>query len=175
MLATALLVLATPDSAQAFRILGVSTQLQEGVYRLDADIRYDLSEPVQDALANSVPLIIEVTLQVRRERDWLWNETIAELTQRYQFQYHALARQYVVTNLNSDAISSFPTREAAMEFMGRLRDFPLIDRSLLESDESYQVRLKVDLAIESLPAPLRPIAYLSSDWWLGSDWYAWPL
>ena len=34
---------------------------------------------------------------------------------------------------------------------------------------------EVYVDIEALPAPLRPVAYLSSPWRLTSEWYEWPL
>ena len=39
----------------------------------------------------------------------------------------------------------------------------------------YQVKMRTFLDIESLPAPMRPLAYISSDWQLDSDWVSWPL
>lgn len=172
-----LLGLATllPVQANEFQITDASTRLEGGVYLLDADIRYPLSRAAREALANSVPLTFVLQMQVRRERRWLWDVTVATLEQRFRLQYHALARQYVVTNLNSGTLQSFPTLDAATGFMGRIRGFPLLDRSLLEPGERYQAWLRAELDIQSLPAPLRPVAYLSGDWRLSSEWATWPL
>ncbi len=170
-----LLILPGSGGADEFRIVNASTRQEQGVYLLSADIRYQLSPAARDALANSVPLTFALRMQVRRQRAWLWDVTVASLEQRFRLNYHALAQQYVVTNVNSDALDSFPTLEAAVEFMGKIRDFPLLDRSLLEPGQPYQVWLRAELDIESLPAPLRPLAYLSSAWRLNSNWVSWPL
>lgn len=175
LLGVCVLLLAIPAWAANFQIIHAETRLDNGVYLVDADIRFELSEASLEALNNSVPLTLQLTLQVRRERDWLWNETVASLQQRFRLQYHSLAQQYVVTNLNSNELHSFPTYAAAIEFMGRLRAFPLLDSSLLDTDTRYQVRIRAELDIQSLPAPLRPLAYLSNAWWQSSDWYTWPL
>lgn len=171
----AALLLGSPVRAAEFRISNADTRLVQDVYLLDADIRYELSPAVLKALHNSVPLTFALRMEVQRQRRWLWDDTVANLEQRFRLQYHALARQYVVTNLNNDALQSFPTRNAATEFMGRIRGFPLIDRSLLSPDEHYTVWLQAELDIDSLPAPLQPVAYLSSDWRLSSEWVTWPL
>lgn len=174
-LTACILLMAVPVWAASFEIIGAQTRLDNGVYLVDADIRFELSGDSLEALNNSVPLTLQLTLQVRRERDWLWNKTVANLHQRFRLQYHSLAQQYVVTNLNSNELHSFPTYDAAIDFMGRLRAFPLLDRSLLDADTGYQVRIRAELDIRALPSPLRPLAYLSNAWRLSSDWYAWSL
>ena len=161
--------------ASGFKIVDANTKLVRNVYRLNAEIEYELSESALDALHNGVPLTIELEMEVARERDWLWDETVASLQQFFRLEHHALARQYVVTNLNSGQIDTFPTLTAATDFLGGIMDFPLLDRSLLEADAKYYVSLRASLDIESLPAPLRPVAYLSGDWRLTSDWFQWPL
>ena len=170
------IVLIAPSAWTAgFKISRATTRLEQAIYVLDADIRYELSAAVADALSNSVPLTIQLDMQVHRDRGFLWDETVAALQQRFRITYHALAQQYVVANLNSDQLYSFPTREAAFQFIGRIRDFPLLDRSLLQTDQRYLISLRAELDIEALPAPLRPQAYLSTSWRLSSDWYTWPL
>jgi len=170
-----LLLITPPAWTAGFKITRASTRLEQALYVLDADIRYELSASVAEALNNSVPLTIQLDMQVHRDRGLLWDETVAALQQRFRITHHALAEQYVVANLNSDQLYSFPTREAAFNFIGRIRDFPLLDRSLLQAGQRYLVSLRVELDIEALPAPLRPQAYLSGDWRLSSNWYTWPL
>lgn len=176
LLALYLLVVA-PSAVWAtnFQVLHAETRLHNGVYLVDADIDFELSAASREALENSVPLTVQLTLQVRKQRDWLWNQTVANLQQRYRLQYQSLAQQYVVTNLNSHQLHSFPTYAAAIEYMGRLRAFPLLDQTLLDADTRYEVRLRAELDISSLPAPLRPVAYISDAWRLRSNWYNWSL
>ncbi len=168
-------LLASTAWGAGFQVLNADTRLWQEVYLLDADIDYEFSEPSLEALESGVPLTLYLEMEVLLQREWLWDETVASLQQRFTLEYHALADQYVVTNLNSDELKSFPTRGTATAFLGRIEDFPLLDRSLVEPDQDYYGRLRVSLDIESLPAPLRPMAYLSGDWRLTSEWYVWPL
>lgn len=161
--------------AGEFRILSADTRLEAGVYLLSARTKYRLGDTPREALENGVPLTIELKMEVMRDREWLWDETIAELKQQFRLEYHALSRQYLVTNLNSGEIKSFPSLSSATEFLGRINNFPLLDASLLEPDERYYGRLRASLDIEALPLPLQPIAYLFKNWHLMSEWYTWPL
>ncbi len=166
---------ATSAWAAGFDVISASTRLEGGVYRLSAQIEYGLSDPALDALQNGVPLTIELLMEVRRRRSWVWDETVYSLAQRFRLEYHALSRQYLVRNLNSGERRNFSTRPAALRFMGRIYEFPLLDRGLLAPDERYEGALQARLDLDALPAPLRLIAYLSEDWRLSSEWYTWPL
>ncbi len=161
--------------ASGFEVISAATQLENGVYRLSAQIEYRFSNTALDALQNGVPLTVEIEMEVRRRRSWLWDETVYALAQRFQLEYHTLSRQYLVRNLNSGERRGFPTRTAALRFMGKINDFPLLDRSLLALDERYEGALRARIDLEALPAPLRLFAYLSEDWRLNSEWRTWPL
>lgn len=161
--------------ASGFDVLSAATRLENGVYRLNARIEYRFSTVALDALQNGVPLTVALDMEVRRRRSWVWDETVYALTQRFQLEYHALSRQYLVNNLNSGERRGFATRSAALRFMGDIADFPLLDRSLLAENERYEGALRARIDLEALPAPLRLVAYLSDDWRLASEWYSWPL
>ena len=175
LLALLALLRATDAQAAGFDVIEASTRLDGGVYRLNAQIEYSFSEPALDALQNGVPLTIELLMEVRRRRSWVWDETVYSLVQRFRLEYHALSRQYLVHNLNSGERRNFSTRLAALRFMGRIHEFPLLDRSLLAPDRRYEGALRAQLALDTLPTPLRLFAYLSEDWQLASEWYTWPL
>lgn len=159
-----------------FSINFAQTRLVDDVYLLDAKLNYLLTEVTIEALQNGVPLTLVLTIVVDRDRWYMWDEHIAQLKQRYQLKYYALSGQYVVKNLNTEIQETFPSLEAALTHLGELKDFPLLDKHLINpDDESYQVYLQTHLDIESLPVPLRPIAYFSSQWRLSSNWYLCPL
>lgn len=170
----ALLMLASPAVlAEAFQISDVHVRLHNQVYLLNADIDYELSTEALEALHNGVPLTIRIAIEIERPRKWLWNIGEASLEQGYRLQYHALSDQYVLQNLNSGALYAYQNRWAALHAMGELRDFPLLDQQLLDLELDYQLRLQARLDIEALPSPLRPIAYITPEWRLRSDWYLW--
>lgn len=172
------LCLACPvQHAQAsdFVISDIHTEVKEGVYLLDADIDYRFSDEALRALSNGVPLTIQLTLDIERLRKWWLNDEIATLQQRYSLQYHAFTHQYLLRNLNSGAFYSLPHYQAAVEALGTLRGLPLLDSKLMLPDEHYEVAMQVELDIEALPSPLRPVAYITPAWRLRSDWYRWSL
>ena len=161
--------------AAGFNILSAETNLENHVYRLDATMALNFSDDALEALRSGVPLIILINIEVEKERSWWWDKTVAELEQGYLLLYHALSEKYITHNLNSGAQQNYISLSSALASLSHIRDFPLIDKNLLDSDNNYYVRLRTYLDIESLPAPMRPIAYISSQWQLESDWFSWPL
>ncbi len=163
--------LASAEAESGFSVESADTRFDESVYLLDADLRYRFNPRVLEALENGVPITIAIDIEVERHRRWWLNETVATLEQRYQLDYHALADQYVVRNLNSGAVYSFHGLAAALHALGTVRDLPLLDSQFVEPGEEYQVILRARLDIEELPSPLRPLAYVTPAWRLRSDWY----
>ena len=161
--------------AAGFKIINASTQLQGGIYLLNAKIQYRLSEATRDALQNGVPLTVVLDMEVRRQRSWAWDETVYALAQRFRLEYHSLSKQYLVTNLNSGERRAFPELEDALQYMGQIKNFPFLDRGLLKKKQQYQGALRATLDFEALPTPLRLFAYLSDDWRLSSKWRVWQL
>lgn len=161
--------------ADYFTVRNASTQLNEGVYLLDASIDFHFSEAALEALHNGIPLVLEVQIKVERSREWLWTETIAALSQRYRLQYHALSERYVVHNLNTDLRQSFGRLDDALYVLGEVREFPMLDRRLLQDGSRYTASLRATLVVEELPTPIRLWAYAAEQWRLDSAWYRWQL
>ena len=161
--------------AEGFRILAAETKLKDNVFQLEANLHLSFSDDALEALRSGVPLIILVNIEIIKNRSWWWNKTVAELEQGYLLLYHALSEKYIIHNLNSGAQQNYISLNAALHSLSNIRDFPLIDKNLLDEDEDYYGQLRIYLDIESLPAPMRPIAYISSQWQLESDWFLWQL
>lgn len=158
-----------------FAIREASTQLKDGVYFLDALIEYRLSSEARSALQSGLPLTIRVEVELLKKRRFWFDNEEAGLQQRYQLEYHALSERFTLQNLNSGDQTSFSTLNAALEWLGHVDHFPLIDAALVEPGHEYYLRMRAVLDAEKLPGPLRLIAFWRRDWSLGSDWYRWQL
>ena len=174
-LLVALCLVVVQSYARETRISNVRTLLADGVYRIGARVDFEFNETLHDALHNGVPLLIELHIEVLRQRRWFWPDRVAELRQRFELQYHALSRRYLVSNYSTGVQRSFSSMNDALEYIGNVYDLPLIDANLLEHRQPYIVRMRAELDVESLPTPVRLWAYLGSAWSLKGDWYQWHL
>ena len=158
-----------------FNINSATVQEKDNVFYLDASIDYWFSEQVLEALDNGVPLNILVEIQVVEKRNFLWDRTMVNVTQYYQLQYHALTRQFVLRDLNSNNNYNFLTLQLTLSSLGTISQLPVFSKQLFDDNGNYQIRIKPSLDIEALPSPLRPVAYISSEWQLAGKWYSWQL
>lgn len=163
------------ESSGHFEVLFAELTLDKEVYRLDAGFDLQLSDQLREALHSGVTLTFKVEMEVGRERAWIWDATVAEVSQEYRVRYIDLSGQYELYNANSGLRFNLPTYELLMAVLGNLSNFPLIDAALLDAESSYWARLRVSVDTESLPTPLRLMAYVSSGWRLQSDWFTWIL
>ena len=164
---------------RGFEIERVDLAVDPGVLRVDTDIRFELSESALEALHNGVPLTVVVDARLERER-LLLNEEISRSKLTYRIEIHPLSQLYVVTQIanqgdapqpvmSSQTYSDYAAMRAGID---RIRALALSSEGGLVRGETYWVKLKAVLSIESLPLPLRPVAYLSDDWSHSSGWKA---
>lgn len=160
-------------SAKRIVIERVDIAHENGSYTLDADIRYELSDVVLEALHKGVALTLKHTVAVMQPRPLLWDQPIVKQRYSHQLRYQALTNQYRLTIGDSALIQNFPTLESALAEIGALRNVavPLFDRALREQEEYVGVRAWLD--IESLPVPMRLRAYIWPKWRHNSGWYRW--
>jgi hypothetical protein len=157
-----------------FEVLSAYTSVREGVYYLDATIRYDLPATADEALRSGVTLTLEMQIEVERLRRFpLPDKGIASLLQRYALQYHALSDRYIVRNINSGEQATYATLAAAEAALGSVHDLPVLDATLLEPGARHQISVRAALNIRRLPVPLRLFAFFFDDWRVESEWYRW--
>lgn len=168
---------ASAGSGGSFIVREASTRLVDGLYLLDADLELRFAPAAEPprALLNGVPLTIQVEIEIRRSGFWPLRRLIATLKQRYRVVHHAISGQYVVINLNSDELNAYPSLNAALTEIGRIHGLPVLDATLVAGKPNVWGRLRVGIALEELPLLLRPVAYLSGEWRIESDWHRWPL
>ncbi len=158
-----------------FEVRSASTQLFAGVHILDARLQLVLSSEALNALNSGVPLTIELQMQVIRARRFYFDAIDAELAVRFELEYRPLSQRYIVRNLNSGDHDSFATLYSALNNLGRVQGFPVIDEALLSPNKVYRVRLRALLNTQQYSAPLRLLFFWRDQWQLKSEWFEWLL
>lgn len=172
-----LIVLLIPLSVftSGIEIDQADNHLVNGVYLLNAHIEFDFDEEVIEALDNGVVLQIDVTIRVKRNRKWIWDKTIHEQIMEYKLEHHALSDNYLITDMTNNLRHQRPSLSEALALLGTIKDQELIAETDIDTNASYTGFIRANLDVESLPPPLRPIAYASDKWKLKSVWQKWEL
>lgn len=147
----------------------------QGVYLLNAKLHFVLPEGARHAIQDGVALTLHAEFELQRARRWWLDDTIATLEQNYEVVYHALSENYLLRNLNSGEQTAYPTLDSAVEALSGLHDLPVLDQSLLEAKQEYEVRLRATLDVRTLPETLRVVLFWTDNWRQRTEWYLWPL
>ena len=161
--------------AGGFEVRSAATHLEDEHYQLTAHIDYEFSSEVLKALANGVPLTLELEIKVELVRMWWTNKIVAKPGQRHQLTYHAFSGQYLLRNLHSNKLNIYPSLDSALNDLGVITGLRLLPAGKVEDDRDYVVQVRTLLDIEALPTPLRPVAYVNPAWHLSSEWFTCPL
>jgi len=173
-LALLFLILPTISEAADVTIEKASTRLQKGAYTLNANIHYELSEKVLEAINNGITVTMLLTIKIEQPRKYLWDHLIAEKSERYELKYHALSGQYLI-KMSAGEQRSYLSLTSALRALGQIRALPILKQIRLQDPLDAMVRIKTELDTNALPAPLRPVAWLSEQWKLSSEWFICPL
>lgn len=157
-----------PVAARGITIDSLQSSPLDNHYVLNARISYNFSQEVLKALEHGVALYFNVEIKTRLKRKFLWDKTVASDMLHYRLEYHPLSQRYLVTEYKRSQKDDFTTLDGALGSMGRITDYPYADIDQFTAGKNYHTIVKVELDSKSLPAPLRPLSYISTDWQLSS-------
>lgn len=143
-------------------------------YTVAANFQFELQPRLEEAVTKGVPLYFVIDFELLRPR-WYWfDEKFISRSQTVRLSYHALTRQYRVSN--GGLHQSFATLSEAVQRVSRLRNWVVIDKSAERQPkpgDSYQGMVRIRLDINQLPKPFQIAAVGSREWTLTSDWKSW--
>ena len=171
--ALAFLCIAVNAQASSVSVDFATSTLVGESYQVDAYIEYNFDDEVLTALAHGIALRLDIYIKVKRERNWLWDPVVRDETLSFQLERHALSDHYLLTDLNLNQKEQFQYLDEALRSLGSINDHFLFDSSTIDANATYIGFIKSELDIESLPPPMRPIAYISPQWQAESSWYEW--
>ena len=162
-------------STPGISVADATVWIQDDAYLVDLTLDYQLPEEVVDALDHGVPLVFVISMRVERPKVFWWQPVLKSRSYSYSIRYRPLAALYEVEESRHGEKRRFVTREAVFGYLSELRQLEVVEKSGLKEEGNYQVAVKAELDIESLPPPMRPMAYLTPSWNQSSGWSRWPL
>lgn len=158
------------ESVRAEEIEVIDARLvavDEGI-ALSADFGFELKPRLVEAVTNGVPLYFVVDFELTRPR-WYWfDEKSAVRRLQLRLSYHPLSRQY---RLSTGLLQqNYPTLEAALNVLRRVRSWPVIERGTALSDATYDAAVRMRLDVTLLPKPFQLSALTSREFNMESGW-----
>jgi hypothetical protein len=159
--------------ARNITVESVASRIEDGQFIVDARLAVRLNANTSEALENGVTLEFELESRLLRPRRFWWDAQVTATKRRFLLSRHALADGYTLSEPDAEHQQTFKDVDAALAALGDVRHFIAGDAAGDKAVKKYRGRLRLRLDIEALPAPLRPIAYVSPGWRLSSGWYEW--
>ena len=157
-----------------FAVIGGNSTVERNRLRTDAELDLVLDRAPAEALVAGIPLNLSVDIRLFRLKGALWKKQIANWRYRHVLVYHRLSGRYSVENVASGQMKTFTTLIEALNSLSLVRFSEKLPISIHDNDR-LQVRLRVGLEIDELPAPLRLIALFFRDWQQTSEWQQWEI
>ena len=143
----------------------------DNAYALNANFEINFSKEVEEALNKGVKLSFLIEFQIVTPSSWWFDDEIKSASTQVTLDYHALSRQYLI-NRNNHQYAIATLREAKEE-LAHIRNWQVVEKSLLSKGEEYQAALRIRLDQSKLPKPLQVDALGSDEWAMVSERYRW--
>jgi hypothetical protein len=164
---------AQPAVPQKMEVRSAFLERQDNVFQLNATLAFELPEGARQAINDGVVMTLGLEIVLRRARRFWFDEAVATLVQNYQLEHRALSERYLVRNLNSGEQTSFPTLDSALDALRVISSLPILDQSLIEPEQEYEISLRASLDVRTMPDVLRFVLFLADDWRQRSERYLW--
>jgi hypothetical protein len=165
-------IFATTVNAEGIKIKSFELEKVEGDWLLSASFQIELAPGLEDAVQKGVVLYFQTEFELTRGR-WYWFDEKSVIAQRQmRLSYQPLTQQYRIAS--EGFTFSAPTIAEALQAVGSVGGWHVIDNAQLDQSRSYQAGLRMNLDLSKLPKPFQVNALNNRDWSVSSDWYRFP-
>ena len=122
------------------------------------------------AVQSGIPLHFDLHIKIQHSRRYIWDKEIHRVKYTFIIRKHALSNQFILSNLVTGQRGLYRTIELAIDNLGKIDYLAVLDVEELPKTSDLFVEMLLELDIESLPAPMIPMAYISRSWHISSKW-----
>ncbi len=168
---TYLLLVGAVFATEEATIRNPKLEATEDGYQLSADIDFQLTSSMQEAVRKGVPLYFVVEFELSKGR-WYWfDQNVARASRDRRVSYAPLTDQYRIAV--SGVSQNVATIEDVQRLLSRVRSWTVLQKGRLKPGEKYEAAIRFRLDNAQLPKPFQLDILASKDWNLSSDWVRW--
>jgi len=141
--------------------------------QLSAQLQFEISPAVEEALAKGIPMVFVVNADVVKER-WYWYDKKLVAAERFmRLAYQPLTRRWRLNVNSGQAVNSgvglalnqsFDTLAQALSAIKRIAKWKIADASDIDTTGKYKLDFRFKLDLSQLPRPFQIGALGQSDW-----------
>jgi Domain of unknown function (DUF4390) len=170
-----LLAAGAAHASDSFKVQAAFLNVRDGVYELDARIIYPLNDDVRSALAHGATVKFALQAVIERRRRYWLDATVVDEALRRELTWNAVSQRYILKDVGRGDQDSFVALDEALARVGVVSRWPVMMERDLDSDATYEIRIRASYRSSSLPDALRALAFWSEGWVSKSEWKSWIL
>jgi len=171
----AMLVLSELCFAENINIKSTEIYSDKNILYLNVNSEIFFTKEARKALLQGISFEMHADFELRTKLKWLFKKNVLKKKISYKLEHKPLTDIYLVTNLVTGTISYYKNLESTLNFISKINKMKLLNKNKLNENIDYMARIRFYIDIDSLPSPMRPRAYFSSDWNISSNWYEWEI
>ena len=158
------------DNSLIIKTAEINSQFE--AYFLNADFDLSFNDDLDEAIRKGIPVNFIIEFELKKPRKYWFDEEVAKKTKEILLTYHALSKQFILSESENHLIA-FDNLTQAKNELKRIKNWRIFDKSQIDDTDKYSAYLQVKLDQTKLPKQLQADITSNQEWQLASKQFQW--
>ena len=158
------------DNSLIIKTAEINSQFE--AYFLNADFDLSFNDDLDEAIKKGIPINFIIEFELKRPRKYWFDEEVTKKTKEILLTYHALSKQFTLTE-SENRLIAFDNLTQAKNELKKIKNWRIFDKSQIDDTEKYSAYLQVKLDQTKLPKQLQADITSNQEWQLASKQFQW--
>ena len=158
------------DNSLIIKTAEINSQFE--AYFLNADFDLSFNDDLDEAIKKGIPINFIIEFELKKPRKYWFDEEVTKKTKEILLTYHALSKQFTLTE-SENRLIAFDNLTQAKNELKKIKNWRIFDKSQIDDTEKYSAYLLVKLDQTKLPKQLQADITSNQEWQLASKQFQW--
>jgi len=158
------------DNSLIIKTAEINSQFE--AYFLNADFDLSFNDDLDEAIKKGIPINFIIEFELKKPRKYWFDEEVTKKTKEILLTYHALSKQFTLTE-SENRLIAFDNLTQAKNELKKIKNWRIFDKSQIDDTEKYSAYLQVKLDQTKLPKQLQADITSNQEWQLASKQFQW--
>jgi len=158
------------DNSLIIKTAEINSQFE--AYFLNADFDLSFNDDLDEAIKKGIPINFIIEFELKKPRKYWFDEEVTKKTKEILLTYHALSKQFTLTE-SENRLIAFDNLTQAKDELKKIKNWRIFDKSQIDDTEKYSAYLQVKLDQTKLPKQLQADITSNQEWQLASKQFQW--
>ena len=158
------------DNSLIIKTAEINSQFE--AYFLNADFDLSFNDDLDEAIKKGIPINFIIEFELKKPRKYWFDEEVTKKTKEILLTYHALSKQFTLTE-SENRLIAFDNLTQAKNELKKIKNWRIFDKSQIDDTDKYLAYLQVKLDQTKLPKQLQVDITTNQEWQLTSKQFQW--